>query len=505
MLIVIVSSPSSLRHFSPRQPPAASPGRNQPISPLNRPPPPAPNFLRTRSLSHAATPANLAQVFAVSGTNAGFNPSQLQNLISTQSTHVDAPNNFQNSPTHNGLQNHPPPSRPGSAMASTMQNSPLIPGMEMLITETLLQSAGMSRPVTPMQQMHSLISQVQQPQGHMTPSRRETEFMKLKEEFDTCSAQEKQHVQTLTSPQRRRYLQQRLMNRMNMSGGFQIPNFGQEAQKPMQYNVFDQTAQQPPLSYNQQNQNYQHPQPAPQLQQHGINAQQTFKISPFGHILLHASQQQNSQQVQQQPHFGNNVQPHNMHPQLQIQVAQTRQIIAPPSRQANTIFPEPVQTQSNEAANAHPKATTKTSLKLQSAGPTIPVATPTPSSPNAAASSQTNPTPTKSPPTFVSRRVACLRCTENWWEKSCDSGEPCSNCEADTMSTRECVRPKCENFATGTCDKGVACKRAHEDDRYDHVEKYKKTLKRTGLMRDRTVAPSLRVGSTQNSQESSVR
>jgi hypothetical protein len=491
LLIVIVSSPSSSRHFSPRQPPAASPGRNQ-ISPLNRPPPPPLNFLRTRSLSRAATPANLALAFAISRTSAGFDPSQLQNLINTQSTHVGTPNSFQNFPTQNGLQNHPPPSRPGSATASTMQNSPLIPDMGMPMTETLLQGVGMSRPVTPLQQMESSISQFQQPQGYMTPSRRETEFRKLKEEFDTCSAQEKQHVQTLTSPQRCRYLQQRRMNRMNMSDGLQKPNFGQEAQ----------TAQQPPPSNNQQNQDGQRLYQAPQLQQHGINAQQALKISPFGHFLLHASPQQNSQQVQQQPHFSNNTQLQNMCTQSQMQVAQTRPTIAPTGRQGNNTSPEPVQLQSNEAADARLKATAKISHKLQTTGSTIPAATPTPSPPNAAASSHTTSAPITSLSTFVPRRVVCLRCTENWWDKSCDSGEPCSNCEADTISKRECVRPKCEKFATGTCDKRAACKRAHEDDGYDHVEKYKKTLKRTGRMRDSAVAPSLRAGSSQNSQES---
>jgi hypothetical protein len=181
-----------------------------------------------------------------------------------------------------------------------------------------------------------------------------------------------------------------------------------------------------------------------------------------------------------------------------------RPTIALSSRQGNNTSPEPVQPQSNEAADARLKATAKISLKLRTARPTIPAATPTPSPPNAAASSHTTSAPTTSLPTFVPRRVVCLRYTEKWWDKSCDSGEPCSNCEADTMSNRECVRPKCEKFATGTCDKRAACKRAHEDDGYDHVEKYKKTLKRTRMMRDSAVAPSLRVGSSQNSQESSI-
>jgi hypothetical protein len=480
LLIVIASSPSSRRHFSPQQPSVASLGRNEHIGHLNRSPPPAPNFLGTGSPSSFVTPTNLTQAFAARGIGAGFNPSHLQSLISTQSTGVDIPNSCQDSPTRNSLQNHRPPSRPESVMASTLQNSPLIPGIGMLIHETLLQDEFMSRPATPSQQMSSSISNSQQPHGPMTPARRDAELMKLEEEFNTCSAQVKQHLQNLTSPQRYCYLRQRLVGRTSMSNGSQEPNLGQEAGKP-------------------------HLQQSLQPYQHIINSQQTFKISPFGHTLLHASREQNSHQVQQQPAFSNSIQSYNMCPQSRIQVAQMQPTISPPSRQCNNTFPEPVKPQSNEAAKAHSKATTKINLRFQTTGPTIPVVIPTPSPSNAAAPSHTTSTLNMSPPIFVPRRVACLRCTENWWDKSCDSGEPCSNCEVDTMSKRECIRPKCENFATGTCIKGAACKRAHEDDRYDHVESYKKTLKRTGRMRDSAVAPSLRVGSSQNSQESSAR
>jgi hypothetical protein len=60
--------------------------------------------------------------------------------------------------------------------------------------------------------------------------------------------------------------------------------------------------------------------------------------------------------------------------------------------------------------------------------------------------------------------IPCVNCYRNWWEHSCDEGEPCSNCVAKGT---ECIRQKCFYFAAGTCDKGNKCPNVHEgDERY---------------------------------------
>lgn len=96
-------------------------------------------------------------------------------------------------------------------------------------------------------------------------------------------------------------------------------------------------------------------------------------------------------------------------------------------------------------------------------------------------------------PVSQHRPVACIRCHLHWWNDTCDGSEPCNNCQADTMAEAECIHPKCENWATGTCKRGNKCKRAHEDDNYGSLENFRKTLKRVGKKTDpKKVAPSVR-------------
>lgn len=82
----------------------------------------------------------------------------------------------------------------------------------------------------------------------------------------------------------------------------------------------------------------------------------------------------------------------------------------------------------------------------------------------------------------------CLNCHENWWNDSCNVGEPCQNCIG---SHQACERPKCLNFAIGSCS-NARCPRVHEGDtRYRNVVFKPKTLKRIGKKGDQKPSPSV--------------
>lgn len=84
----------------------------------------------------------------------------------------------------------------------------------------------------------------------------------------------------------------------------------------------------------------------------------------------------------------------------------------------------------------------------------------------------------------------CLHCHENWWNDSCDAGEPCQNCIGSQVV---CERPRCLSYAAGTCT-SAKCPRVHEGDaRYRNVVTKPKTLKRVGKKGDQKVAPSVLV------------
>ncbi|KAF9692707.1 hypothetical protein EKO04_009061 [Ascochyta lentis] len=84
--------------------------------------------------------------------------------------------------------------------------------------------------------------------------------------------------------------------------------------------------------------------------------------------------------------------------------------------------------------------------------------------------------------------VVCLHCHENWWNDSCDAGEPCQNCVG---SGTACQRPQCLNFAMGTCNK-AQCQRVHEGDmRYRNVVAKPKTLKRIGKKGEQRPSPRM--------------
>ena len=122
----------------------------------------------------------------------------------------------------------------------------------------------------------------------------------------------------------------------------------------------------------------------------------------------------------------------------------------------------------SQPAPIHPP----TSLKLPAPPPSS-RSTPVPS-----ARSTTTPA---GPPLIV-----CLHCHENWWNESCDVREPCLNCIG---SHKTCQRPRCLNFAAGTCI-NARCPRVHEGDlRFRNVIVKPKTLKRVGKKDDRRLSP----------------
>ena len=82
----------------------------------------------------------------------------------------------------------------------------------------------------------------------------------------------------------------------------------------------------------------------------------------------------------------------------------------------------------------------------------------------------------------------CLNCYENWWNESCDTGEPCQNCIA---VCKPCERPRCLNFAVGTCTV-TRCPRVHEGDlRYKNVVARPKTLKRICKKGEARTSPNM--------------
>lgn len=95
----------------------------------------------------------------------------------------------------------------------------------------------------------------------------------------------------------------------------------------------------------------------------------------------------------------------------------------------------------------------------------------------------------------ITPKIACVGCYSHWWEDTCD-GQPCSNC---VMLEVTCLRPKCANFAAGTCLKGARCRLVHEKDPLYHDEAYLVTLsdptkppRRIGRKVDAEAAPSAR-------------
>lgn len=75
--------------------------------------------------------------------------------------------------------------------------------------------------------------------------------------------------------------------------------------------------------------------------------------------------------------------------------------------------------------------------------------------------------------------VACTHCHANWWNDTCNDGEPCMNCVLSGNET--CERARCKDYAEGTCTKRL-CSAVHEnDDRYQHVTDSAPKLKRNGM------------------------
>ncbi|KAF1343754.1 hypothetical protein EJ07DRAFT_160660 [Lizonia empirigonia] len=83
--------------------------------------------------------------------------------------------------------------------------------------------------------------------------------------------------------------------------------------------------------------------------------------------------------------------------------------------------------------------------------------------------------------------AVCLHCHQNWWNESCDAGEPCFNCMG---SHTACERPQCLSFAAGTCTT-ARCARVHEGDAYRNVVVKPKTLKRVGKKGEQKISPSV--------------
>jgi hypothetical protein len=370
-------------------------------------------------------------------------------------------------------------------MASTVLNSPFIEGIPTPVPRTRPQRANTPRPMIP-----ALI-----PHTSTTLSGTEAQLEELKQKQRYFSPGQNIQYETMTDIEKQRTLFDFRAHQSTPNRETQQPALILAAPKPAQYSQSAKISQHSAAQYNIRSQNGQRPQQIFQQQHYGSNVQKSFGISPLSQTLLHSrqlnsqevQQRLNAQHVQQQLQYVNDVQLQSRSPQLQTPVGQMRPTILPPRiRDSNSSNPR-IQLEANGTINAHPTTTPKVTLKLKRTD-TYP---PTTSPPKVATSPHTAFSFTASAPIFVPRRVACLRCYENWWEKSCDSGEPCANCKVDTMLKKECLRPKCENFIAGTCLRGIKCKRAHEDDRYDYVEKHQKHLKRIGLRRDSAIAPSL--------------
>jgi hypothetical protein len=89
------------------------------------------------------------------------------------------------------------------------------------------------------------------------------------------------------------------------------------------------------------------------------------------------------------------------------------------------------------------------------------------------------PAPKRPKLTSSSRRTKidpCLKCHVHGW--SCDTEEPCINCEFAHKSSG-CKRIMCKFYEKGLCKNG-ACKYAHKGDGYSYLVPYRK-LKRDGL------------------------
>jgi hypothetical protein len=370
-------------------------------------------------------------------------------------------------------------------MALTVLKSPLIEGVGIPVPQT--------RPQMVNAPLSMMSAQILRDFSIMSGTAAQLEELKQKQRY--FSPGQKVRYESMTDTEKQRTLFEFRAHQSTPKRETQQPDLGQAAPKPAQYSQSGQIAQQSAAQYNIYGQNCQRPQQTSQQQHDGSNAQTLFGVSPLSHTFLHSRQLEsqqfqqrlNSHEIPQQLQYVNDVQLQNRSPQQQTPVDQMRPTISAPSIQGSNSFNPRIQLDAHGTINAHPTTIPKVILKLKHTD----ISPPTTSPPQVATSPHTAFSSAASAAIFVPRRVACLRCYENWWEKSCDSGEPCANCKVDTILKKECVRPKCENFIAGTCLRGIRCKRAHEDDRYDYVEKYQKHLKRIGLKRDSAIAPSL--------------
>ena len=124
---------------------------------------------------------------------------------------------------------------------------------------------------------------------------------------------------------------------------------------------------------------------------------------------------------------------------------------------------------SSQATPSHPSTSRKRPAAPSSARPT-----PAPSARS---------TPTPEGPLLT----VCIHCHENWWNNTCDVGEPCQNC---IEAHKACERPGCHmERDTGTC--AIArCLRIHRGDmRYRNVVPKPKTLRRSGKKDERKPSP----------------
>ena len=83
--------------------------------------------------------------------------------------------------------------------------------------------------------------------------------------------------------------------------------------------------------------------------------------------------------------------------------------------------------------------------------------------------------------------TVCLHCHENWWNDTCDAGEPCQNCIG---AHKLCERPGCHvERENGMCNV-LRCPRIHKRDiRYRNMVLKPKTLKRHGKKDERQSSP----------------
>jgi hypothetical protein len=180
-------------------------------------------------------------------------------------------------------------------------------------------------------------------------------------------------------------------------------------------------------------------------------------------------------QLQQRPE-NNNIDPALLTNQAHISSSSASNAMKPRYKQS-TVLGQP-----------NIRAPTPLNLSPPQTSPSRPSTSRNPSVPASTRSTRSTPAPSavsnsvsgKLPP------VTCVHCHENWWNESCDGGEPCQNC---ISSKKTCERPRCLNFAAGTCT-SARCPRVHEGDaRYENVVSKPKTLKRIGKKAEAKPSP----------------